>query len=173
MEAPLFHTLAITALVVLFVAKFYLSHKTIQFISSKIKVEEEPAAEEEKVQEVAPPKQGVDLEDYIQHIYESLNKITSDQEKNNKALQEVEQNFNNIVNDQALDYVKIQKDAEINFFKNRPITCAMVFLINLPMNILSFLQNLKYKYLVDKVTIQANYIRHEIRKIEENSKLTE
>ena len=72
-----------------------------------------------------------------------------------------------------MDYVKIQKDAEINFFKNRPITCAMVFLINLPMNILSFLQNLKYKYLVDKVTIQANYIRHEIRKIEENSKLTD
>ncbi len=72
-----------------------------------------------------------------------------------------------------MDYIKVQKNAEINFFKNRPITCSVVFVINLPTNILSFLQNVKYKYLVDKVTIQAKYIRLEIRKIEKNTKLTD
>ena len=107
MEVSLFHTLAITALVIFFVAKIYLSHKTIQFLSSKFEAEEEEAAdiEERLVEEVAPLNQNVDLKDHIQHIHESLNKIAIDQENNNKALEEAEQNFNTVANDQALDYV--------------------------------------------------------------------
>ena len=68
-------------------------------------------------------------------------------------------------------YVEVENKAEVDFFKQRPLIYSFVFFINLPLNIIEFLKKLKRNYVFEKVCIEANYLKKEINKIENKTKL--
>jgi len=68
-------------------------------------------------------------------------------------------------------YIEVENKAEVEFFKQRPLVYSFVFLINLPINIIDFFKKLKWNYQFEKICTEAAYLRKEINKIKNKTKL--
>ena len=68
-------------------------------------------------------------------------------------------------------YLEVQNKAEIEFFKQRPLIFLIVYLINLPINIINLIQRFKWNYQYKKICVEAAYLKKEINKIEDKTKL--
>ena len=68
-------------------------------------------------------------------------------------------------------YLEVEDKAEIEFFKQQPLIFLIVYLINLPINIINLIERFKWNYQYKKICIKAAYLRKEINKIEDKMKL--
>ena len=68
-------------------------------------------------------------------------------------------------------YIEVENKAEVEFFKQRPFVYSFVFFINLPVNIIDFLKKLKWNYQFEKICSEATYLRKEINKLKNETKL--
>lgn len=68
-------------------------------------------------------------------------------------------------------YLEVEEKAEIEFFKQQPLIFLIVYLINLPINIINLIERFKWNYQYKKICIKAAYLRKEINKIEDKMKL--
>jgi len=68
-------------------------------------------------------------------------------------------------------YIKVENKAKVEFFKKRPLIYSFVFFINLPVNTVDFLKKLKWNYEFEKICTEAVYLRKEINKIKNKTKL--
>ena len=68
-------------------------------------------------------------------------------------------------------YLEVENKAEKEFFKQRPLIFLLVYLINLPINIIDLIQRFKWNYQYEKICLEAEYLRKEINKIENKTKL--
>ena len=68
-------------------------------------------------------------------------------------------------------YSQVENRAEAEFFKQRPLIYSIVFFINLPLNIIDFFKKLKWNYQFDKICKEAEFLKKEINKFENKTKL--
>jgi len=68
-------------------------------------------------------------------------------------------------------YIEVENKAKVEFFKKRPLIYSFVFFINLPVNTVDFLKKLKWNYEFEKICTEAVYLRKEINKIKNKTKL--
>ena len=68
-------------------------------------------------------------------------------------------------------YLEVEDKAEKEFFKQQPLIFLIVYLINLPINIINLIQRFKWNYQYKKICIKAAYLRKENNKIEDKIKL--
>ena len=68
-------------------------------------------------------------------------------------------------------YLEVEDKAEKEFFKQQPLIFLIVYLINLPINIINLIQRFKWNYQYKKICVEAAYLRKEINKIEDKMKL--
>ena len=70
-----------------------------------------------------------------------------------------------------LKYEEIDYNLETQFFKQRPISFLMIYLVNLPTNILYILKKIKWNYQYDKVYREVEFLKKEIHRYENDTKL--
>ena len=68
-------------------------------------------------------------------------------------------------------FIEIENKAELEFFKQRPLIFSIVYLINLPTNIVYLINRFRWNYQYEKICTEARYLRKEINKIEDKTKL--
>ena len=68
-------------------------------------------------------------------------------------------------------YLEVEDKAEKEFFKQQPLIFLIVYLINLPINIINLIQRFKWTYQYKKICVEAAYLKKEINKIEDKTKL--
>ena len=68
-------------------------------------------------------------------------------------------------------FIEIENKAELEFFKQRPLIFSIVYLINLPTNIVYLINRFRWNYQYEKICTEARYLRKEINKIENKTKL--
>jgi|TARA_B100002052_G_scaffold121236_1_gene111548 hypothetical protein len=68
-------------------------------------------------------------------------------------------------------FIEIENKAELEFFKQRPLIFSIVYLINLPTNIVYLINRFRWNYQYEKICIEARYLRKEINKIDNKTKL--
>ena len=70
-----------------------------------------------------------------------------------------------------LKHEEIDYKLETQFFKQRPISFLMIYLVNLPTNILYILKKIKWNYQYDKVYRETEFLKKEIHRYENHTKL--
>ncbi len=68
-------------------------------------------------------------------------------------------------------FIEIENKAELEFFKQRPLIFSIVYLINLPTNIVYLINRFRWNYQYEKICTEARYLRKEINKINNKTKL--
>ena len=68
-------------------------------------------------------------------------------------------------------FIEIENKAELEFFKQRPLIFSIVYLINLPTNIVYLINRFRWNYQYEKICTEARYLRKEINKIDNKTKL--
>ena len=68
-------------------------------------------------------------------------------------------------------FIEIENKAELEFFKQRPLIFSIVYLINLPTNIVYLINRFRWNYQYEKICTEARYLRKEINKIDNKRKL--
>ena len=68
-------------------------------------------------------------------------------------------------------FIEIENKAELEFFKQRPLIFSIVYLINLPTNIVYLINRFRWNYQYEKICTEAKYLRKEINKINNKTKL--
>ena len=68
-------------------------------------------------------------------------------------------------------FIEIENKAELEFFKQRPLIYSIVYIINLPTNIVYLINRFRWNYQYEKICTEARYLRKEINKINNKTKL--
>ena len=68
-------------------------------------------------------------------------------------------------------FIEIENKAELEFFKQRPLIYSIVYIINLPTNIVYLINRFRWNYQYEKICTEARYLRKEINKIDNKTKL--
>ena len=68
-------------------------------------------------------------------------------------------------------FIEIENKAELEFFKQRQLIFSIVYLINLPTNIVYLINRFRWNYQYEKICTEARYLRKEINKIDNKTKL--
>ena len=68
-------------------------------------------------------------------------------------------------------FIEIENKAELEFFKQRPFIYSIVYIINLPTNIVYLINRFRWNYQYEKICTEARYLRKEINKIDNKTKL--